>query len=228
MGMKDWQPLNLTQLINDVDELIPGHLNTVESLMLCTLVTQLEENAKVVHLNPLVGQASALMAAGLLAGKGGRLFAIGEFDLAQGATDWGLGATLADANQRDQFNQYVAGNGLGHYVTTRVENATQAASRFKDRCVDLLFVDANRTISELSAELEGWLPKVKVGGVVACHGATPEAAEHLQKALSDTLLSPRLVCAPVLTDGLFVCRRHKAPKTKPKTAPLELRTSFGP
>lgn len=226
--MKEWQPLDLTQLINDIDELIPGHLNPIESLMLCTLVTQLDENAKVIHLNPLVGQASALLVAGLLAGKGGRVFAIGGFELPRGAQDWGLGRTLALANQRDQFDKNISGNGLGHYLTTRVEKASDAAGRFKDQCVDLLFVDANRTSSELAEELESWLPKVKVGGVVACHGVTPESSAVLQSTLSRTLLAPRLACSPVMTDGLFVCRRYNAPKTKPKLAPISLRTSFAP
>ena len=45
----------------------------------------------------------------------------------------------------------------------------QAAERIPDRSLDFVYLDANHTFEGLTADLEAWTPKVKVGGLIAGH-----------------------------------------------------------
>jgi hypothetical protein len=47
--------------------------------------------------------------------------------------------------------------------------SVEAATRVPDRSLDFVYLDANHTYEGLWADLEAWVPKVKVGGLIAGH-----------------------------------------------------------
>lgn len=47
--------------------------------------------------------------------------------------------------------------------------SVQAASLIPDSSLDFVYLDANHTYEEISADLEAWAPKVRDGGIVAGH-----------------------------------------------------------
>jgi hypothetical protein len=49
------------------------------------------------------------------------------------------------------------------------ECSKEAALLFPDQYFDVVYVDANHTYPGVSADLEVWLPKVKIGGIIAGH-----------------------------------------------------------
>lgn len=47
--------------------------------------------------------------------------------------------------------------------------SVEAATRVPDRSLDFVYFDANHTFEGLTADFDAWIPKVKVGGLIAGH-----------------------------------------------------------
>lgn len=56
-----------------------------------------------------------------------------------------------------------------HRVSLMKMSSLEAAQRVPDRSLDFVYLDANHTFDGLTADLEAWTPKVKVGGRIAGH-----------------------------------------------------------
>lgn len=58
---------------------------------------------------------------------------------------------------------------LGRYWDFQVCDSVQAASRFAEASVSLLFVDTTHTYEKTKQELEAWLPKIHPTGLICGH-----------------------------------------------------------
>lgn len=59
---------------------------------------------------------------------------------------------------------------LGKYKVTLVEKYSKdAAGNFPDNYLDFVYIDGNHEYSYITADLCAWVPKVRVGGIVAGH-----------------------------------------------------------
>jgi len=45
----------------------------------------------------------------------------------------------------------------------------EAASKFEDNSVDFVFIDADHEYSSVIKDIDAWLPKIKIGGMLAGH-----------------------------------------------------------
>lgn len=55
-----------------------------------------------------------------------------------------------------------------NYVYFTAESS-EATRHFPDKCVDLLFIDANHTYEFVKRDIQKWLPKMKPGSIMAGH-----------------------------------------------------------
>lgn len=59
--------------------------------------------------------------------------------------------------------------GVRDFVIPLRITSVEAAANFGDRSLDFVFIDAAHDYDSFSADLRAWLPKVKVGGMIAGH-----------------------------------------------------------
>jgi predicted O-methyltransferase YrrM len=55
------------------------------------------------------------------------------------------------------------------YIITIKGNSNIVHSQFENDTIDFIFIDGDHTYEGVSADLKGWYPKLKVGGVIAGH-----------------------------------------------------------
>lgn len=132
---------------------IPGGLTEVESNALFQLAWMRMPpiDPVIVELGPARGQASLLLAAGLLGKTQPRLFA-----LSHGASD---------RAERDDWSSNLRRCGL--------DEIARESEGHPGCGVDLLFVNVQGS-GPLDTELQFWSPLVKTGGLVVLHGASRE------------------------------------------------------
>lgn len=70
------------------------------------------------------------------------------------------------------------------YIHALREESVKAASIFKDEVCDFVYIDADHSYEAVKADIEAWLPKVKVGGVLAGDDRT---AGGVAQALAELL-----------------------------------------
>jgi len=56
----------------------------------------------------------------------------------------------------------------GHFTPIRQDSA-KAAENFKDGELDFVFIDADHDYNAVCKDIDAWMPKVKVGGILAGH-----------------------------------------------------------
>ena len=52
-------------------------------------------------------------------------------------------------------------------VMAILRDSTEAASEFSDKTVDFLFINADKTYEKVAADIDAWLPKMRIGSVIA-------------------------------------------------------------
>ncbi|HEX5871941.1 MAG TPA: class I SAM-dependent methyltransferase [Longimicrobium sp.] len=70
---------------------------------------------------------------------------------------------------RATFEHNLAAAGVDDVVTVVPETSMNAACRFPDRGVDLVFLDGDHAEDAVALDLLAWLPKVRLGGMIAGH-----------------------------------------------------------
>jgi hypothetical protein len=56
-----------------------------------------------------------------------------------------------------------------HIITPVKMDSVQASSRYEDRSLDFVFIDGSHLYEAVKADIEAWLPKVKLGGFIGGH-----------------------------------------------------------
>lgn len=58
---------------------------------------------------------------------------------------------------------------IDHMINPIMMRSVDAAKKFSDESIDLIWIDAGHTYDEVIADLVAWYPKVKIGGMIAGH-----------------------------------------------------------
>jgi len=136
---------------------VPGHMIVDELAWILQQSQLLASNATWVELGVFCGRS--LMAAGLGLPKNATLAAV----------DWRLG--LDSLQGHGYFNTYLS------LCETRPDlqilgirmRSNLAARFFSDRSVDVVFVDADHGYESVLHDIQAWLPKIKLGGMMCGH-----------------------------------------------------------
>jgi len=82
---------------------------------------------------------------------------------------------------------------ISEYYTTIVSNSSEAANKFKDNSVDTIFIDAGHTYNAVKSDIVSWLPKIKIGGIIAGHDYRKSWKNDVIKAVNEILGTPDFV-----------------------------------
>lgn len=66
-------------------------------------------------------------------------------------------------------------------------SSLEGMTHFKDGSLDFVYIDANHDFPSVVADIHGWLPKVRVGGILSGHDYrkwTPRHAMHVCEAVN--------------------------------------------
>lgn len=91
------------------------------------------------------------------------------------------------------FNEFTASlqrENLRTYVNIINDDSAKAAAHFPDRSVDFAFIDANHDYAHVKADIQAWMPKIKIGGMLSGHDYG-EATCGVKPAV-DELLADRI------------------------------------
>jgi len=116
------------------------------------------------------------------------LYAVDLWDEVNNKTDYDrqVGKDVLDA-----FLARLVADGTKESVTIVKEESAVAASRFSNRSLDFVFIDANHTYEHVVADIKAWKPKIKPGGMLAGHDygepcGVKQAVDELIYPLSTT------------------------------------------
>lgn len=97
------------------------------------------------------------------------------------------GGTFAGA-----LHQNVLDCGFGEKITLIISDSVSAARLFCDASVEWVHLDARHDYASVKADIEAWLPKVKVGGWLSGDDYDNEKWPEVVNAVADTLPSAAL------------------------------------
>jgi predicted O-methyltransferase YrrM len=78
-------------------------------------------------------------------------------------------ARRGNPNIQKIFLENIESIGLSGMVTPMKMKSVDAAKKFDDESVDIVFIDADHSYEGVMEDIKAWLPKVKVGGILSGH-----------------------------------------------------------
>jgi cephalosporin hydroxylase len=86
----------------------------------------------------------------------------------------------------DQLMKNITSVDLQSYIEIIDSDSIEAAAKFENESIDLLFLDGSHSYPYTGKELKAWLPKVKIGGIVSGHD-WPDS--NIKKAVEENISS---------------------------------------
>jgi len=80
----------------------------------------------------------------------------------------------------------------GDRVTILRYESVLAARLFEDKSIDFIYIDADHSYSAVVTDLQEWMPKVRIGGMLAGHdfqdvGRTKQVSKALETVIGDSI-----------------------------------------
>jgi len=86
----------------------------------------------------------------------------------------------------DVYNENLVRSNVREVVKDIKKNSWEAANEFENESVDFIFIDADHKYESVVKDIQAWLPKLKVGGVMSGHDYTQPTA-GVKKAVEELL-----------------------------------------
>jgi hypothetical protein len=72
-----------------------------------------------------------------------------------------------------------------HIITPKRGDSVQMATTYTDGSLDFVFIDGDHRYECVKADIEAWLPKMKIGGILAGHDYGPTDSCPIHRAVHD-------------------------------------------
>jgi hypothetical protein len=129
-----------------------------------SMVNQATDNSLFIEVGTWKGRSAAFMAVEILkSGKKIKFDCIDPFIAVEGVP--GFDITHEELKRTFIENMKPV---EGHY-TLYPEASPAPATYYKDKSVDFIFIDGSHTHEDVCADIMGWMPKMKIGGVISGH-----------------------------------------------------------
>lgn len=131
------------------DNNIPGWTNELE-------LNWLFETSQTMDSILEIGSWKGRSAHALLSGCQGRVWAVDHFQGSRGEEE-----IHKEAREKDIFQEFLSN--LSHFKNLKVLKmpSLKAAQGFKDKSLDMIFIDGGHLYPEVKADILAWLPKAK-------------------------------------------------------------------
>jgi len=115
----------------------------------------------------------------LLSGCKGTVYAVDHFKWVKGEQI----CSYEKALQENIFQEFL--KNVGHFENLKVYkmDSLQVARKFKDKSVDMVFIDADHSYEAVKADIEAWLPKVKK--LICGHDYEPKNWPGVKQAVDE-------------------------------------------
>lgn len=123
---------------------------------------------------------------------------------------WSETAYLGDNQQKefgdDLMNIFLKNiEPVSHLINVKRKDSSTAAEDYADESIDFVFIDADHTYEGVKKDILAWMPKVKVGGILAGHdyGWDPGIVRACNDIFGEGNYADDLGC------GCFVLQKQK-------------------
>jgi len=145
--------------------------------------------ARFVEIGCLFGKSTAFLAKEIQAsGKRISLTAIDPWThpMPELMKSW-LPLHLQGCDPHANFLANMAHAGVAELVCAVRDVSVSAARRFEDASLDFVFIDGDHAYDAVAADIQAWLPKLKIGGVLAGHDYGHSSWPGVGMAVNDNL-----------------------------------------
>lgn len=154
--METKPPLNLEELRNSN--------NWFNFQKFYSYVASVEQYRTFVEVGVWKGHSISYLA-NLLRDRNAKIYAVDLFE-----QSYQLPTYQTEVNVVDKlYEMNLKATNTRHLITDIKEWSHKAASRFEDHSVDFVFLDADHEYQQVKRDITEWLPKVRVGGIIAGH-----------------------------------------------------------
>jgi len=82
--------------------------------------------------------------------------------------------------------------------------SVKASKNFKDKSLDVVFIDGLHTYSAVKDDIISWLPKISTGGMISGHDYNNRYKEHVVKAVDEFFPKKKIL---LYDDGVWVVKK---------------------
>ncbi len=159
-------PLRVADISLQIAREISSSLDANDGEALIALARKVEKaDALFVEVGSWTGYSASLIAQ-VARAFGGHLYCIDHW---KGSTDTILAQLAKENDVYKIFETNLTKVGLWNYLTPMVMDSKTACNEFKDASIDFLFMDGDHRYQQFKEDLDRWLPKMKVGGIICGH-----------------------------------------------------------
>ena len=141
------------------------------------VIEQLQPGSKIVEVGVWKGKAVAYAAVEIInSNKNIKMYAVDSFKGSPGESFLSSNPSVVNGTMYYECIKNL--EPVKDIVTILNSDSVEASKHFDDQSVDFVFIDASHSYQYVKADIEAWLPKIKLGGFIGGHDYNNMDTEH--------------------------------------------------
>lgn len=187
-------------------EQITGWFSRDEAIAMQRIVKQLAPGARLVELGSFQGRSSVVIASVL--SKDSRLYCVDHFE---GSAEHQGQADLD--NLLEIFINNIKKFHVDNKIRALAMTTLEAATKFTEKSLDLVFIDASHDYESVKSDILQWYPKIKPGRFLICHDYQTPGWPGVAQAIEILQLSGEMIGGSLWLHQKAKRRRAQSPWT---------------